>query len=104
LTSGYGRYWKRIIGCEENDKEWRLVLQTVRFIERATNGSDTRPFFIAIGHHRPHIPWESPTRFIDQYYVLHPAVPAPRWQCTRRSKSSNEYCDTVWKYKCSAHS
>ena len=68
MTSGYGRYWKRIIGCEENDKEWRLVLQTVRFIERATNGSDTRPFFIAIGHHRPHIPWESPSRFIDQYY------------------------------------
>jgi arylsulfatase A-like enzyme len=64
---GQGSSWRRIVACEENDRETQLTLAAVDFVRRATNGSDARPFFIGMGHHRPHLPWNSPSRFIDQY-------------------------------------
>ena len=64
---GQGSAWRRIVACEENDSEAQLTFAAIEFLKRATNGSNTRPFFIGMGHHRPHLPWHSPSRFIDQY-------------------------------------
>lgn len=59
--------WGVIEACEENDSESLLTRATLDHLDRATSGADTRPFFIAMGHHRPHLPWEAPQRFFDLY-------------------------------------
>lgn len=66
-TIRQGADWQYITDCEENDAEAELTQAAIDFLKLATNGSDTRPFWIGMGHHRPHLPWRSPTRFIDQY-------------------------------------
>ena len=97
---GQGSSWRRIVACEENDRETQLTLAAVDFVRRATNGSDARPFFIGMGHHRPHLPWNSPSRFIDQYGPAEgspsprsSSIPPPRVRCSgtrgsTRSRSS----------------
>eukprot|EP00041_Stephanoeca_diplocostata_P018910 m.400440 g.400440 ORF g.400440 m.400440 type:complete len:202 (-) comp21159_c0_seq20:683-1288(-) len=54
---GQGSEWKRIVACEENDGEYLLTAAAIRFLVQATNGSDPRPFFLGMGHHRPHLPY-----------------------------------------------
>ena len=51
---------------------WGLRLQAVKTIEglaSGTYGTDVaagkRPFFLAVGFHKPHIPWFCPRRFWD---------------------------------------
>lgn len=51
-TTGEGSQWRRIIDCEENDSEAQLTQASIEHIRLATNGSDPRPFFIGMGHHR----------------------------------------------------
>ncbi len=60
--------WIEIVGCEENDAEVLLTKAAVRHIEWATSPENSsKPFFIAMGHHRPHLPWQVPSRFYEQY-------------------------------------
>eukprot|EP01043_Picozoa_sp_COSAG02_P019789 COSAG02_NODE_963_length_15604_cov_10.737117_15_plen_202_part_00 len=76
-STGEGQAWRRIIDCEENDGEAQLTYAAIAYLHQAVghNGSSGqeaplgsyRPFFIGMGHHRPHLPWNSPARFIDQY-------------------------------------
>ena len=59
---------KEIVDCEENDSEVLLTKAAVTHIRWATAPENaTRPFFIAMGHHRPHLPWNVPSRFYAQY-------------------------------------
>ena len=60
--------WNEIVACEENDGESLLTKAAVHHIEMATAPENaSRPFFIAMGHHKPHLPWEVPSRFYEQY-------------------------------------
>jgi len=60
--------WNEIVACEENDAESLLTKAAVHHIEMATASENaSRPFFIAMGHHRPHLPWNVPSRFYEQY-------------------------------------
>ena len=63
-STGEGSAWKRIIGCEMNDPEALLTNATLRYLSTL---SPSRPFFIAMGHHKPHLPWYTPNRFFEQY-------------------------------------
>eukprot|EP00041_Stephanoeca_diplocostata_P018915 m.400487 g.400487 ORF g.400487 m.400487 type:complete len:178 (-) comp21159_c0_seq26:683-1216(-) len=36
---------------------WQRQAAAIRFLVQATNGSDPRPFFLGMGHHRPHLPY-----------------------------------------------
>ena len=49
-----------------------------------------RPFFLGMGHHRPHLPWNSPARFIEQYGD--PAqYPVAKQQSYPSSASTNQW-------------
>ena len=63
-STGEGSAWKRIVGCEMNDPEALLTNATLRYLSTL---SPSRPFFIAMGHHKPHLPWYTPNRFFEQY-------------------------------------
>ena len=54
-------------GCQHS-LPWRLLsaLNVADIITVVAAG----PFFIAMGHHRPHLSWISPARYIDQYGKL----------------------------------
>ena len=54
----------KITDCEQNDPEALLTNATLRYLSNLEPG---RPFFIAMGHHKPHLPWVAPARFFDQY-------------------------------------
>jgi len=68
LIKAFRNGWKEIVDCEENDAETLLTMAAVRHIQWATAPANaSRPFFIAMGHHRPHLPWTVPSRFFDAY-------------------------------------
>eukprot|EP00911_Craspedida_sp_UC1_P002351 UC1_evm1s1764 len=69
VVNPHGAYnWEQIVDCEENDGETLITKATIRHIEWATAPENSsRPFFIAFGHHRPHLPWTVPKRFFDRY-------------------------------------
>jgi iduronate 2-sulfatase len=73
VSTGEGKEWRRIVDCEENDSESQLTYAAIQYLHQAVGGSSSgnsssyRPFFIGMGHHRPHLPWNSPARFIEQY-------------------------------------
>jgi hypothetical protein len=60
--------YKEITACEENDSEVLLTKAAVTHLQWATAPENSsRPFFIAMGHHKPHLPWNVPSRFYAQY-------------------------------------
>eukprot|EP01048_Picozoa_sp_COSAG05_P022254 COSAG05_NODE_4388_length_1535_cov_1.107939_1_plen_444_part_10 len=67
---GFAQGWTVIEDCEENDEEAKITAWTVaRIHDEATStelGQNHRPFFIMLGHHRPHLPWHAPRRFFDR--------------------------------------
>ena len=60
-------------GCQHS-LPWRL-LSSLNVAADIITVVVTGPFFIAMGHHRPHLPWISPARYIDQYGKLPKTIP-----------------------------
>ena len=55
-------------------RDWRSMNMTrARILRYASNR--TRPFFLAYGAHRPHLPWSYPRRFWDMYDPAKIALP-----------------------------
>ena len=89
----------------------------VATIERMANGTfgadvanGSRPFFLAVGLHKPHTPWHCPSRFWDLYplanvpSVPHTTLPGPAisgqdWQmrsnCNSKDVKERGFCDTM---------
>jgi hypothetical protein len=59
----------------------RLPYDSVRLCRRTTKGAtkaDKRPFFYAVGFHKPHIPWTVPQVWYDKYPLARVALPVHR--------------------------
>lgn len=39
----------------------------VKFIEKLSN--ESQPFFLALGYHKPHIPFKFPQEYLSRYYI-----------------------------------
>eukprot|EP01052_Picozoa_sp_SAG31_P028472 SAG31_NODE_2751_length_5144_cov_2.392666_6_plen_193_part_00 len=64
-------------------QDGNLTSHAVEVVGKLADGSygadvanATRPFFLAIGFHKPHVPWWAPQRFWD-YYPLEKVPPTP---------------------------
>ena len=62
--------------------DYKDMLESKKQIDFAVNKS--KPFFLAFGAHRPHLPWNCPRRFWDQYgstesLKLPKYESAPKW-------------------------
>lgn len=66
-TTGQGYQWFPIVACEQNHAELIVVNSTLKWIDASLAATPKRPFFIAMGLHKPHLPWQAPKRFFDQY-------------------------------------
>jgi hypothetical protein len=72
-TKGQSRTVSRVPDKDEPSmQDGNITDHAVATIERMANGTygadvanGTRPFFLAIGLHKPHIPWVCPARFWD---------------------------------------
>lgn len=58
---GYGRSGLR----DEQHKDGKNALQVVQWLKKKPNG--TKPFFIACGFQKPHVPFLAPDTYFDQY-------------------------------------
>merc|ERR1712232_239481 len=76
-TTGQGHQWFPIVNCEQNHAEALVVNATLSWIDTALAQKPRRPFFIAMGLHKPHLPWQAPKRFFDQYDALE--LPSPKF-------------------------
>ena len=53
-------------------------IATVEYAERFLSGSHDKPFFLAVGIYKPHLPWYVPQQYFDQYKeadIVLPDVP-----------------------------
>ena len=44
-----------------------LATNAVQVLEQAASDATKRPFFVAVGVHRPHLPWNVPQKYFDLY-------------------------------------
>ena len=56
------------------DSEWG-DMQAISWTERFLHRRHDRPFFLAVGTFRPHIPWYAPPRFFDRYPLRSVRIP-----------------------------
>eukprot|EP01052_Picozoa_sp_SAG31_P032400 SAG31_NODE_3549_length_4134_cov_3.066171_5_plen_388_part_00 len=84
VTSGSSEYSSPAIHpffnvTDDEMAEGQLAAAAVRLLDgirqRRANGSDPRPFFTAVGFHRPHIPWHAPEHYYKLYDLALPVAP-----------------------------
>jgi iduronate 2-sulfatase len=70
--------WTATANDDEDEPDGRTARRVARLIEE----HDGRPFFIAVGFNKPHIPWVAPARYFAENppeKVALPAEPAEDW-------------------------
>lgn len=61
-------------GTDEEQTDGMVATETIRLLEQAKEND--RPFFIAAGFYRPHVPFVAPKRYFDLYPLAKIAAPA----------------------------
>ena len=97
-----------IVACEENDSEVLLTRAAITHIRWATSPENvSKPFFVAMGHHKPHLPWTAPTQFFEKYGGLSnasgfPLAKVDAWPSTAPDVSWHPWFDqTYWNTRAS---
>lgn len=57
--------YMRLEGPEEKTRDGRTARTLAGLIEKCAQ--EGKPFFVAAGFHKPHLPWTAPARFFDLY-------------------------------------
>ncbi|MBA3296118.1 MAG: sulfatase [Acidobacteria bacterium] len=57
--------WAPMVLSDDGLGDGYAAERTVEWLQRAAK--DDRPFFLAVGFRRPHLPWEAPKRYFDMY-------------------------------------
>jgi uncharacterized sulfatase len=66
--------WTRLEGPEEKTRDGITARGIARLMEEKTR--EGKPFFLAAGFHKPHLPWTAPARYFDLYPVER--IPRPQ--------------------------
>jgi arylsulfatase A-like enzyme len=63
-STGVGGIKFAPLDCRDEDlREWKIVQYGIDQLERKHN----RPFFLAVGLHKPHMPWNVPRKYYDMH-------------------------------------
>jgi uncharacterized sulfatase len=57
--------WWRLDGPDEKTQDGANTRTVARLMEEKSKAG--QPFFLALGIHKPHVPWTAPRRFFEQY-------------------------------------
>ena len=62
------------------------------------SGSGTRPYFLAVGLHKPHVPFKFPKKFLDNYPLESIVMPADPYRDVANNKAGdrNVLRDCCW--------
>ena len=102
---GHGKLVHRFAAEDEPSlQDGNLTLHAVATIERMANGSfgmdvadGSRPFFLAIGFHKPHVPFWAPSKYFDLYPLANvPPVPHPNLPTNAVAKSIHDWQVRGW--------
>ena len=69
--------WVKVEGEGENEPDYKIATQAVELLEKKHD----KPFFIAVGFHKPHVPFIAPRKYFDLYDPARMELPpdfAPR--------------------------
>jgi uncharacterized sulfatase len=55
--------WEKLEGEGENEPDYKTATQAIEFLERKHD----KPFFIAVGFRKPHVPFVAPKKYFDLY-------------------------------------
>jgi uncharacterized sulfatase len=66
--------WTRLNGPEEKTRDGITARTIARLMEEKTK--EGKPFFLAAGFHKPHLPWTAPAKYFDLYPV--DRIPKPQ--------------------------
>ena len=86
--------------CSDDESgEGRLATHAtsvIKTIAAKRKAGDDRPFFLATGFHRPHIPWHAPQHYYDMYEKDMPLAPHPAPPQTSESQQDSMSLNNNW--------
>ena len=59
--------WLAADGGDEDQPDGQIAAEAVRWLEAHTKQADVKPFFLALGFHKPHDPFNAPRKYFDLY-------------------------------------
>jgi iduronate 2-sulfatase len=57
--------WTKLTGPEENTRDGSTSRRIAQHMSECNH--EGKPFFVAAGFHKPHLPWTAPTKYFDLY-------------------------------------
>ena len=78
LTGGRVEWcrWLAAEGTDDDQPDGQIAAEAVRWLEARKGEADARPFFLALGFHKPHDPFNAPRKYFDMY-PLESLAPPP---------------------------